>query len=502
MAYLLTQQGHQVDVFEKGPAYAYPHSQQWQEVSVHLNMDADFFLPGDLQNHTNNGLHFHLEDERRMRTGGSSTIWEAITVRMIPSDFKTRTLYGVGDDWPIDYDELEPYYGRAEQLMSVSGTDDDNPFSPPRSTPYPLPPFELSYDDRIMAERLREADIILHTTPQARTRQDHNGRPACNNFGTCRFCPIGARYSPNFHLEQAVATGLCELHTEISVRRVYPDDNGPGATIVYQENHSSNAREAHYDVVIIAAGALESARLLLLSQNEQHPDGVGNSGGRVGQGLTFHHMWTGHMLYEDELYPFRFGGWTGQSFQFLDPETRGQHGAIKVEFSSRATFLPAYNWGTVRDPYQAMKPQIHRRDISLMSETHASPEKYLMLSENSDRFGDPYAHVHYVFDSFDWETYGYAESIFDQFKTATRSTHSQLHPAEIWFTASHHMGTCRMGTAPDNSVVDRFCQVHGTNGLFVIGGSSFVGSGGAVNPTLTMVALAIRSTDYIVDQLL
>jgi choline dehydrogenase-like flavoprotein len=123
------------------------------------------------------------------------------------------------------------------------------------------------------------------------------------------------------------------------------------------------------------------------------------------------------------------------------------------------------------------------------------------LSDARDRFGDPFAHVHYKANEFDEETYLFARKIFKQFAAASGAVEAQLDGAERYHSGFHHMGGCRMGTSQRDSVVDPFGQVHGTRGLFVAGGSTFVSSG-AVNPTLTMVALAIRTSEYLADQAL
>jgi glucose dehydrogenase len=502
IAHLLTQQGHDVVIFEKGPDYPYPHNEQFADHHIHYHPNPAYQLPDDVKNYTSDGISFDLERERYMLVGGSATIWEAITIRMNPNDFRPRTLYGYGDDWPITYDDLEPYYGRAEVLMGVAGTDDDNPFAPPRSTEYPMPPFELGHDDHLMAERLREAGIVLHSTPQARNSRPYQGRALCVNIGTCRYCPIEARYSPNFHLQLAMQTGHCRLHTGVSVRRIVPDQDGGGATVIYQENDSVTEQEHHAAVLIVAAGTIESARLLLLSQDAQNPDGLGNAGGWVGRGLAFHHVWAGRMRYDEALFPFRFGGWTGQTQQFINAETRGSHAALKVEFSSRKAYEPRMNWETANNLREALEPQLQWRQIVLQVESAESPEKYVTLSPQTDRFGDPYAHVHYRFSDFDAAGYDFAREVFDQFKTATHSVESQFPPVDFWNSGSHHMGTCRMSEDAGSGVVNSFGQIHGQQRVFVVGGQNFVGSGGAINPTLTMVALAIRSADYILDQLL
>ncbi len=502
MAYLLAGRGHQVTVFEKGAEYAYPHNPQWQQQHLYFHPDTSAELPADLKHYTSDGIPFDLEGERYMRVGGSGSAWEGICTRMSPTDFETRTRYGYGDDWPLTYDALEPYYGRAEAMMGVSGMDDDNPFAPPRSTPYPMPAFPLAHDDVVMAERLAAAGITLHTTPQARTRTAYEDRPACVNFGTCRHCPIGARYSPNAHLNKAIATGNCAIITQASVRRIIPEAGGGGVVVYRRHDVPGDDLQHPADVVIVAAGAVESARLLLLSKSESHPDGLGNAGGWVGRGLAFHHVWKGRLRYDLPLHPFRFGGWTGQSMQFIDAPTRGAHGAVKVEFASRLADAPPLNWATARDPQAAAAPMLHWRQIILQAEsagitTPDADEKYLTLSAELDRFGDAFAHVHYRFTDFDVATYAFARTVFDRFASATGAVGSEFPPLDWWDSGSHHMGGCRMGRTPDAGVVDAFGQIHDVPGVYVVGGGNFVGSSGAMNPTLTIAALAIRTADHI-----
>jgi choline dehydrogenase-like flavoprotein len=502
LAYILTEKGHDVDIFEKGPEYPYPHINQFNEKILYLYDNPVYKLPRDLKNVTASGDYQHnINNERGMVVGGSATHWEGITLRMTPNDFKTRSLYGYGEDWPFTYDDLEPYYGRAEVLLGVSGTDADNPFAPWRSRPYPLPPFELSYDDVMLAEKLHKHNIILHTTPQARTRDFYEERAACMNFGACRVCPIGARYSPTYHLLRAVKTGLCSVHTNVSVRSIVMDKSGRAKAVVYQPNDAAIESEHAAKVIIVAAGAIESIRLLSLSADDRRPNGLGNEGGHLGKHFTFHHLWLGALHYKDRLYPERFGGWTGQSHQFLDPPKRGKHGGIKIEFSSRLHVGNVTKEGTSSEIIEQLKPRLHWRRIIFHAESVPSPQKYVTLSEKRDRFGDPYAHVHYKSADFDSESHRFAGELLNRFVEATGADEAKFSSVNQFGSGAHHMGGCCMGRNAWESVVDQFGKIHGSSNLFVIGGSNFSTSG-AVNPTLTIVALAIRAADYIADQVL
>ncbi|WP_072015984.1 GMC family oxidoreductase [Leptolyngbya sp. KIOST-1] len=505
LAYHLVQKGFYVEVFERGPEYSYPHSEQFKEEFEYLYKNPGYSLPEDVNNIIVAGDYQHpLNGDFYAVVGGSSTRWSGIALRMIPSDFKTKSLYGYGDDWPISYEAIEPYYCRAESFIGVSGTDEDNPFAPPRSQSYPMPPFELSYDDLILAERLKDAGMVLHSTPQARTRVQYGDRQACDNNGPCWVCPIGARYSPNYHLQKAVLTGSCRVVSGVTVRRIVADASGRATGIVYQDNESSTEQEHAADIVIVAANAIESARLLLLSKNERHPNGIGNHSGQLGKNLTFHHGWLGNVRYKEKFYPSRFGGWTGQSHQFMNPPSRGRHGGTKIEFPfvNEPPNIIGATWNecnTGEDVIASMEESRHWVPIRFHSEASVGSEKFVALSEEKDRFGDPFAKAHYSLNEFDHETYAFVREILDKMVSATHADEVSFSSVEGVHSIAHHHGTCRMGDSPNTSVVDSYGQVHGISNLFLAGGSTFVGSA-TVNPTLTMVALGIRTSDYIIEK--
>ncbi len=512
LAHLLTRGGCEVTIFEKGPEYPYPHTEPYLEEVQFLYANPRYRLPADLDRITVSGdyRYSRLEAERPMLVGGAATRWNAITLRMNPTDFKTASLFGYGRDWPVGYQDLEPYYCRAEHLLGVSGTNDDNPSAPPRSKPFPLPAFELSYDDKLLGQRLHEDGVVLHTTPQARTRQAYDGRPDCLNIGLCELCPIGSRYSPNHHLKAAVATGLCSIVSNVSVRRLELASAGRVSALVYRENDSAVDREFSADVYIVACGAIESARLLLLSSSSRAPDGLGNSGGHVGRNLTFHHLWSSELAYGEQLFPARVGPLTGQVQQFANPPARGNHGGIKIEFSSSYSYRLLYRTSQVvegggrrlktgADVIDELGPIARQRVVIFHSESDASPQKQVTLSPKRDRFGDPFAHVQYKSSAFDQATHEYAVDLLHRFATATGGDPLRIPPLEEYNSGAHHMSTCRMGDGPDDSVVDTFGQVHGVRNLFVLGASNFPGTSGAVNPALTHVALSLRSGDRIME---
>jgi len=199
------------------------------------------------------------------------------------------------------------------------------------------------------------------------------------------------------------------------------------------------------------------------------------------------------------MLPGRLGRFTGQSHQFLVPPARGRHGAVKVELSANAVPWSAESAAGARtgaEILERMAPAAMQRTVTLHSEAAPDPRRRVTLSTARDRFGDPYAHVHYGLSQFDEATYAYGQSLFDRFANATGALDAQLDGINTVYSGGHHMGTYRMGRDPRDSAVDSLGAVHGCPNLFVAGSGMFVGSA-AVNPTLTIVALAIRTADYL-----
>lgn len=498
LAHLFATKGHRVTIFEKGPEYPYPYAKQFEE-EIKYSYTAWYAPPADVGRLTQSGSYkYELNNERLQRVGGLATRWHAVTPRMPAKDFKLATAHGYADDWPISYEDVEPYYCRAERHIGVSGTDADNPFAPPRSQPFPMPAFELAWDDRLLAERLSKVGVTLHTTPQARASTPYDGRSNCLNFAACQVCPTGARYAPGHHLSLAMATGRVELHANTSVRSILVGPSGLARGVVVRRNDSSADEEVGAKLVFVTAGEFETPRLLLLSKLDPH--------GQVGRHLMMHHFLVGHLDFDQDLYATRFGGATAQSWQWIDPPWRSKkEGGFRLDCSSYFNVgshlditAALAKWKSGRDIVAGMRPLLRCRRLVFQAEAVANPDKkHVTLSKERDRFGDPLAHVHYDIDDFDRGTYQRAKGAFATLKAGTRAIGGDL--PEDYGASLHYMGTCRMGTDPRASVVDAAGGLHGTKNVFLAGGSVFV-TGSAVNPTLTMLALAFRSADAALER--
>lgn len=510
LAYNLVKAGHSVDLFENGPPTPYPHTPQFEAEVLYANKFAGpisfppAFPPGIKGIRQSGDYRRAIEDERIMCVGGQATRWFGITPRLQRESFRPKTLQGFGADWPISYEDLEPYYGMAEQYIGVSGSNTDNPFAPPRSTSYPLPPFELSHQDLILAEKLKAAGIITHTTPQARARNDFDGRPQCQNYGVCETCPVGARYSPNHHLQQIEDSKQLRVHANCLVRRVIIE-KGRAVGLLYHPEHGPSGREHRADVVVVAAGAIETARLLLLSKaNGIHGDGVGNASGQIGRNFGMHHVFWGEMAFDRPVMPGRAGPPTLLSHQFAEPPGKRDHGGMSIEIFDGYPYA-SIDRITARPPLDgeeavaALRPVLNKRTLTLNAETIPGDDKYIDLSGPKDRFGDSFAGMTYKLNDFDHETYRQGIQIADRIADAVGAT-ALMPPIEQFWSGHHHLGTCRMGQDIHDSVVDSFGAVHETSGLYICGGATFT-TVTPLQPTLTMVALAIRSAGRIAKEL-
>src|ERR1041384_2693081 len=188
MAFELGRRGINVAVLEAGPRHDFAARRQYVRALLRHEDPWQSRLPGQDTHSSSGAIPYRLEGRRARGIGGSTLHWEGYAVRFHESDFRLRSLYGVGDDWPVSYSELDPYYTRAEAALGVAG-DADDPNASPRSTPFPLPAFPFSYSDGFFSRACRTLDIGFHHLPQARNSIAHGGRAQCQACATCIACP-------------------------------------------------------------------------------------------------------------------------------------------------------------------------------------------------------------------------------------------------------------------------------------------------------------------------
>jgi choline dehydrogenase-like flavoprotein len=460
---------------------------------------------GERDTYSTSGERFYPLNHARVKgIGGSTLHWQGMVMRLHQSDFETEQRYGVGADWPIDYAELQPYYADAEQEFGVAGAA-DNPFAPPREHPHPMPAFPPSYSDSLFAEACQELEIATHSVPNARNSEPYDGRGSCVGYGTCQpVCPSGAKYSADVHVRRAEQHGATVIDRAPVQRLTHgPDAKRVEAAVYATPDGQSHRQEA--DAFVVACGGVETPRLLLLSASEAYPDGLANSSGLVGN-YFMDHLFAGVGGVLDE--PTRqnhVGFLTTESHQFYD-EADADVGPFKLEFFNYAGPSPVEmaltgdDWGddllsSLREGYGnhiavgGLVEQLPRRD------------SYVTLdSDRTDDHGNPVPDVH-------WSVGDRAMRTIERANEIQRSILEELGAEVTWTVgpentgpAYHHMGTTRMGTDPADSVVNSALRTHDLSNCWIASSSVFP-TAGAMNPTLTIAALALKAADHIENAL-
>jgi len=437
--------------------------------------------------------------------GGSTLAYHGMCPRFHESDFRVRSEDGIADDWPIAYADLEPYYTKVEFELGVSGPDgeDANPFEPPRSQPYPTPGHKLNPASRAIQRGAEKLGLHLVREPLAIPTRDWNGRPACINSGTCRLgCKIESKSSIDVtYIPKAERTKRVQIRSECMAREVTVAPDGRARSVIYF-NAEGQEEEVFARAIVIAGNAVETTRLLLLSSSKQFPDGLANSSGLVGKRFMEHLSVFAHGIFPQRLDPWR-GVPTGgiiQDFYATNHQNGFARGwTISVENDGQwplATANSIPGWGI---EHKTRMKEIFGRRVGLASDGEQLPHERNQVTldpEIKDSYGLPVPKItnaHFQNDAamIDAMSRRHAEILE---AAGARDVHvEKIIPGN----SSHYLGTCRMGDDPKSSVVNSWCRTHDVPNLFIGDGSVFV-TGAAVNPALTISALANRTADGIV----
>ncbi|OJY63787.1 MULTISPECIES: GMC family oxidoreductase [unclassified Rhizobium] len=437
--------------------------------------------------------------------GGTTWHWAASSWRHLPVDLKMRSAYGVGRDWPISYDELEPYYVRAEEAMGVAGPNDPALQSPSeRSKPYPMDMVPWSYGDKRFAEVVNAHGYRSVPIPQARSTRPWNGRPTCCGNNNCQpICPIGAMYNGIHSVQSAEAKGALVL-AESVVYRIDTDENNR-VTAVYWYDNQHNSHKATAEAFVIACNSLESPRLLLAAANGRNPAGIANSSDQVGRNMMDH---SGFHCFFQAAEPLWIGRGPAQSSCLVGP----RDGAFRSQYSANKMILnnitqvtsatsAALKKGLVGAELDAeiRKQTIHGVDLSISLEPLPDPKNRVTLSKTRvDPHGIPCPDVYY--DVGDYVHKGYDAAVTQLKEIAGLFQATDLNITTALNANNHIMGGCIMGSDPKDSVVDGNCRAHDHPNLWIPGGGA-IPSASVVNSTLTMAALGIKAADDISKQL-
>ena len=439
------------------------------------------------------------------RVGGTTWHWLGTTLRQVPNDLRLQSTYGVGQDWPLAYEDLEPWYVQAETELGVSG-DSTQDLGSPRSAGYPLPAIPMTYLDQQIAQAAATLGLQVKSTPQARNSQPYDGRPACCGNAVCiPMCPIGAKYDGAVHAKKAQAAGAQIIDRAIA-SFIEVDSNGNVSGIRFKRPDQTEQR-AVGRLYVIAAHAIETPKLLLMSQADGVPNGVANSSDQVGRNLMDHPTQLSWALANAPLYPYRGPLATSGIEQLRDGDFRRQRAAFRIEIGNDGWSWPGGEpvdlAGTLTkqghrgaDLAAAIKAQIplQFRLASLVEQLPDPDNRVTLASDKVDALGLPRPRVHYKVDAYALAGMAEARRVHDQLFDAIGVSFRQ-HRDEFE-GAGHIMGTYRMGTDPKTSVVDPDQRSHDHPNLFLLGCGVFP-SVATANPTLTLAALALRAAGTI-----
>ncbi len=437
--------------------------------------------------------------------GGSTVLWSALWHRLLPSDFRVRSLDGVARDWPISYDDIAREYDEVEAALGVSGLAGD-PAYPPRN-PYPLPPFPLGEVGLRFGEAMNRLGWHWWPGSNAIPSRAYRNLNACVRRSNCLTgCADGAKASTNLtHWPEAIAAGA-RLVTGARVREITIDAQGMATGALYIDR-AGEEQAVRAGRVILCANGIGTPRLLLLSRSERFPDGLANSSGLVGRGLMLHPTAVATGVFEE-----RFDTWHGPNGQLASSmqfyETDASRGFVRgSKWSMVANTGPLGMASTLPlrgAAFQQAMTEIfgHTMHIVIFGEDLPEEENRVTLDpEATDSDGIPAVKIRYRVGENTRRLIRFNLDRAAEALTAAGAVQVIPTPVQREFGGAHLMGTARMGEDPSSSVVDRWGRTHDVPNLYVFDGSVFATSG-AVNPTGTICALALRFSKRLAAELL
>jgi choline dehydrogenase-like flavoprotein len=442
----------------------------------------------------------HVEVLMVPAVGGSTVAYGGHFWRLSPTDFRLAEREGFGVDWPISYDDLAPYYTLNERITGVSGLPGD-PTGPRRAESL-HPPLPLGPAGERFAAAFERLGWAWWIQDQAIVSREHAGRPACTNRGFCRLgCPPGSLSTADLtYWPRALEAGV-DLRVRSTVRELLVGRDGRARGALYHDG-SGRLHEAHARVVVLAANGIGTPRLLLLSRSTSHPDGLANSSGLVGRNLMLHVSAYAFARFEEQI-----DGWLGpfgvaiasREFAETDAESGFQRGHIISVLRGGAPLMTALArapWGVGH--HAALERHLgHEVGVWICGDDAPEPENRVELDEaHRDVYDLPGARLHYRLspnsEAMAAKAIERVRALCDAAGAVDVTVDYGPRPVIGW----HLMGTARMGADPESSVVDATHRTHDVPNLYLVDGSSMP-TGGCVNPTNTIQALALRAADAV-----
>ena len=427
--------------------------------------------------------------------GGSTVHWAGASLRLQDHEFRALSTYGAIEgasllDWPVTLSELEPYYDKAEKKLGVTRTNG-------------IPGLPGNNNFKVMKAGADKMGYkTCHTGKMAINSEPRDGRASCQQLGFCfQGCKMGAKWSTAYSdIPKGEATGHLEVREHAMVLKIEHDANGKVDGVVYQDKDGNQIKQKAR-AVCVAGNSIESPRILLNSSSSMFTDGLANSSGQVGKNYMRHMTGSVYAAFDKPVHMYRGTTMAGIiSDESRHDPSRGFVGGYEMETLSlgvpfMAAFLKPGAWG--REFTAAMDNYSNMAGMWLVGEDMPQASNAISLSDEKDHTGMPIANVHFDDHPNDVamrnHAYQQGMALYDSVGA------TQTYPTPP-YPSTHNLGTLRMSEKPADGVVNGYGQSHDIDNLFVSDGSQFT-TGGAENPTLTIVSLAIRQADYIAKQM-
>lgn len=418
----------------------------------------------------------------------------------MPNDFRIHSLYGVGVDWPFGYDELEPYYQEAEEIMGVSGAPNTGS---PRTKPFPMQPVAEPWAMQRLRERLAPVYPVVGNTT-ARNSRSYDGRPPCCGNNSCQpICPIDAQYHGGLAVDAALAAGA-KLQANANVFKL-EHDGAARITAVHYYDPDKVAHRVTGKTFIVAANGIESPRLLLLSQSAKFPQGLANSRDMVGRHLMDHPSTSLTFDADEDVWLGR-GPQSPSSINTMrDGEFRARHAPYRLDFTNISRVDGATRALLAEGVYGA---EFERRlrhsaaremNVKNVLEVLPDPRHRITLSDQKDALGLPKPQTHYSIDDYTRAGHVRSQQDFKRIAELMGGTNLRFSKDGDFANNQHICGTLSMGTDPAVSVCDPWGRAHDHDNLY-LASTGVLPTSSTCNSTLNGIAVALRSAQHILSQ--
>lgn len=487
-------------ILEAGPVVEARNRRYWWDYVVQANgresKAYDFATDQPGEGKSIGKTDFLVEGSRLMLYGGSTVHWGGWSLRFKPEDFRLKTNSGEGGDWPISYQDLETYYNRAEEFLSVCGDIDESWHKETRPDfDFPRPPFDWTAADGEMIDAWKHHGIEPGKMPVARYRK-------CLTTGTCKYCPLGSRFSGQIVLDELqddTRNMNLEVRSSSVATRVIVDSRTKVRGVEYIDLTKGKKQVITADKVIVCTGTYESPKLLMLSKSRYWKNGIGNDQDMLGRNIVTHSILRvrGRLNHNRERWFQEYDFPTLMSRTYDTPKEQVESNKIFL-FKNRA--LPNIDLaglmiaGKSRAQIDEELAGSRQQELQAFMEEKSRPENRLILAPGKNRFGLPKMKIDFTRPE---RTQKNGEAWLDKMEQIVLDMGYAIENKEILKPGGHHAtGTCRMGTCPEDGVTDKDLKVFDTDNLYVCSNAVFP-SGSAVNPTLTLTALAMRLAEHL-----